>query len=83
MVSWNRKNVSKTSRSPVALSWVRSLKSEWVLVVDVGMGVWRLGSKSSVVEESRGVEITRLLSVWVASMVVVGVRACIVLLDPR
>ena len=62
---------------------MRSLKSEWVLVVDVGMGVWRLGSKSSVVEESRGMAIPRLLSVWVEPIVVVGVRACIVLPDPR
>ena len=62
---------------------MRLLKSEWVLVVDVGMGVWRLGSKSSVVEESRGVAITRLLSVWVGPMIVVVVRACIVLLDAR
>ena len=62
---------------------MRSLKSEWVLVVDVGLGAWRLGSKSSVVEESRGMAITRLLSVWAELMAVAGVRACIVLLDPR
>ena len=62
---------------------MRSLKLGWVLVVDVGLGAWRLGSKNSVVEESRGMAITRLLSVWVEPMVMVGVRACIVLLDPR
>ena len=62
---------------------MRSLKSGWVLVVDVGMGERRLGSKSSVVEDSLGMAITRLLSVWVGPMIVVGVRACIVLLDAR
>ena len=62
---------------------MRSLKSWWVLVVNVGLGAWRLGSKNPVVEESRGMAITRLLSVWVELMVVVGVRACIVLLNPR
>ena len=54
-----------------------------VPVVDVGLGEWRLGSQNSVVVESRGMAITRVLSVWVGLMVVVSVQACILLLDPR
>ena len=53
---------------------MRSLKLGWVLVVDVGLGAWRLGSKNSVVGESRGMSITLLLSVWVEPMILVVVR---------
>ena len=34
-----------------------------VLVVDVGLGEWRLVSKNSVVGESRGMAVTRVLLV--------------------
>ena len=38
------------------------MKKVWVLVVDVGLGEWRLVSKNSIVMESRGMEVTRVLS---------------------
>ena len=62
---------------------VRVLMLEWVSVVEVGLGVWRLGSKSSIVEGYWGMVIARVLSVLVEQMVVEGVRACIVLTVPR
>ena len=61
--------------------WVLML--EWVAVVEVGLGEWRLVSKNSIGGGPRGMAIARLLSVWVEPMVVVGVRNCIVLLVPR
>ena len=62
---------------------VRVLMLGWVAVVEVGLGERRFGSKNSVVGGSRRKAIARMVSVWVVPMVVVGVRACIVLLVPR
>ena len=56
---------------------MRVLKLGWVLVVDVGLGVWELGSKSSVEEGSRGRVATRWRLVWVEAMVWVGDHECI------
>ena len=62
---------------------MRVLMLGWVAVVEVGLGEWQLVSKNSIGGGSRGMAIARLMSVWVEPMVVVGVRACIVLLVPR
>ena len=64
-----------------ACRWVavekRLLMLGWVLVVDVGLGGWGLGSKSSVEEGSRDMAATRLRLVEVVSMESVGVRGYI------
>ena len=54
----------------------RLLMSGWGLVVDVGLGWWGLGSKSSVEGGSRDMVVTRWRLVWVVSMAWVGVRGC-------
>ena len=52
------------------------LMSGWGLVVDVGLGGWCFGSKSSVEGGSRDMVVTRWRLVGVVSKVWVGVRGC-------
>ena len=90
-VPWCKGFEGAVSEASVGMVWVGQwvgvgvwvLMLEWVAVVEVGLGEWRLVSKNSIVVGPRGMAIARLLSVWVVPMVVVGVRACIVLLVHR
>ena len=90
-VPWCNCIEGAVSEASVGMVWVgqwvgvgvRVLMLGWVAVVEVGLGERRLGSKNSVGGGFLGKAIARMVSVWVVPMVVVGVRACIVLLVPR
>ena len=56
--------------------WMRVSKQEWVLVVEVGLGEWRMVSGHSVVEELRGMAVALVPPVSGGVMVVAGARGC-------